>query len=161
MRTATRLNVWYAAAVWIHAAYWAASTLSSPSLARGLRADDGSLWVAPWDTPAQAYAQRGLVADRDDGADPQLIDEPGTRTVMRCLGTTIVTRACHFEDVYYELESKRFVYFGPPGASPELFGRSPVAEDDEPWLRLIRCDSYDYCLRGASSRCLAVLSQDS
>lgn len=58
-------------------------------------------------------------------------------TVMKCLGTTTVTRACHFEDVYYELESKRFVYFGPPGVAPELFGQSHKA--GEPWLRLIRC----------------------
>lgn len=58
------------------------------------------------------------------------------RTIMQCLGTSAVTRACHFENVYYDIKVKRFVYFGTSGATPELFG---AGVPDEPWLRLIRC----------------------
>lgn len=104
--------------------------------------------------PEQLEQRRIKVPESDDLSESQVqplqaaVELPGhgtsaaiapspRTTVMKCLGTTTVTRACHFEDVYYELDSKRFVYFGPPGAAPELFGQSHRA--GEPWLRLIRC----------------------
>eukprot|EP00892_Ulva_mutabilis_P012457 jgi/Ulvmu1/9584/UM054_0014.1 len=58
------------------------------------------------------------------------------RTIMQCLGTEALTRACHFENVYYAISSKRFAYFGPDGSASELFGKDD--QPGEPWLRLIR-----------------------
>lgn len=57
-------------------------------------------------------------------------------TMMRCLGTTTTTRACHFQDLYYDIGSGHFVYYGPAGSTPNLFGVAPAP--NEPWLRLIR-----------------------
>lgn len=57
-------------------------------------------------------------------------------TSMRCLGTTTTTRACHFQDLYYDVGSGHFIYYGPAGSTPKLFGVVPAPND--PWLRLIR-----------------------
>eukprot|EP00892_Ulva_mutabilis_P006238 jgi/Ulvmu1/3987/UM183_0006.1 len=57
------------------------------------------------------------------------------RTIMQCLGTMTLTRACHFENVYYNISGKRFIYFGPDGAASELYGE---VKPGDPWLRLVR-----------------------
>lgn len=56
---------------------------------------------------------------------------------MQCLGTQTLTRACHFENVYYDLSSSRFVHYGIDGATPDIFGDDYKPED--PWLRMTRC----------------------
>lgn len=58
------------------------------------------------------------------------------RTIMQCLGTQTLTRACHFENVYYDLSSSRFVHYGIHGATPDVFGDDHQPGD--PWLHLIR-----------------------
>lgn len=58
------------------------------------------------------------------------------RTLMQCLGTQTMTRACHFENVYYDLNTSRFVHYGVAGATPGMFGDDYRPED--PWLRLVR-----------------------
>lgn len=60
------------------------------------------------------------------------------RTYMKCLGTTTSTRACHLQDVYYDLRSGHFLYYGPAGAAPGQFGRGEEHPRGDPWLRLIR-----------------------
>ena len=59
------------------------------------------------------------------------------RTYMKCLGTTTTTRACHLQNVYYSIDSGHFLYYGPEGVTPEVFGQAHPRSD--PWLRLIRC----------------------
>lgn len=59
------------------------------------------------------------------------------RTTMQCLGTQTLTRACHFENVYYDLKTTRFVHFGTADAEPHAFGDDIDFKD--PWLRLTRC----------------------
>eukprot|EP00892_Ulva_mutabilis_P012455 jgi/Ulvmu1/9582/UM054_0012.1 len=73
--------------------------------------------------------------DSDAAADSTDAESAPQRTIMQCLGTEALTRACHFENVYYAISSKRFVYFGPDGSASELFGKG---KPGEPWLRLIR-----------------------
>eukprot|EP00892_Ulva_mutabilis_P012438 jgi/Ulvmu1/9567/UM053_0056.1 len=58
------------------------------------------------------------------------------RTLMQCLGTQTLTRACHFEHLYYDLNSTRFLFYGIEGATPDIFGDSLSPGD--PWLRLVR-----------------------
>lgn len=58
------------------------------------------------------------------------------RTYMQCLGTQTMTRACHFQNVYYELKTSRFVHYGVAGARPSVFG--DAHRQNEPWLRLVR-----------------------
>ena len=65
-------------------------------------------------------------------------------TAMRCIGTTTTTRACHFQNIYYELSSERFVYFGPTDAAWEHYGHQP--DPDSPWMRLVRCVSQHHSL---------------
>lgn len=64
------------------------------------------------------------------------------RTIMQCLGTVTLTRACHFENVYYDLSSERFVHYGIAGARQEVFGDDNPETSDNPWLRLIRYAKY-------------------
>lgn len=59
------------------------------------------------------------------------------RTIMQCLGTETLTRACHFENIYYDLNTSRFVHYGMAAAVPDAFGDNINSED--PWLRLARC----------------------
>lgn len=74
----------------------------------------------------------------DGGVSHQLDVEAGARrTRMQCLGSQTLTRACHFEDVYYDLRSSRFVHYGIEGATPDVFGDDQ--KRGEPWLRLVRC----------------------
>lgn len=77
------------------------------------------------------------------------------RTIMQCLGTETLTRACHFENVYYELSTERFVHFGIAGARQEVFGDdTPIASmPDDPWLRLIKCARRIYT-------CISIVSRD-
>lgn len=94
-----------------------------------------------------AVVSRGLSASADSGqATASVARDDGNvaaaaggakRTVMQCLGTQTLTRACHFENVYYDLNSTRFVHFGVEGATAEVFGDD--LKPDEAWLRLIRC----------------------
>ena len=119
---------------------------------RLLHADTGALAPGPWPTGVDlevpddnmfpvatplefhAYDDTSAIASAE-----ALVPQ---RTIMQCLGTTTVTRACHFENVYYNISGKRFVYFGPAGATSEQFGEN---RDGEPWLRLIGCAStYTY-----------------
>jgi len=115
---------------------------------RLLHADTGALAPGPWPTGVDlevpddnmfpvatplefhAYDDTSAIASAE-----ALVPQ---RTIMQCLGTTTLTRACHFENVYYNISGNRFVYFGPDGATPDLFGRGLAGE---PWLRLIRCAS--------------------
>lgn len=64
-------------------------------------------------------------------------DAAPVRTYMKCLGTTTTTRACHLQNVYYSIDSGHFLYYGPEGVTPEVFGQAHPRSD--PWLRLIRC----------------------
>eukprot|EP00892_Ulva_mutabilis_P002582 jgi/Ulvmu1/12324/UM089_0008.1 len=75
-------------------------------------------------------SQSGDVAFESDEVPPA-----PRRTIMHCLGTTTLTRACHFENVYYEIGKKRFAYYGPEGSTPDQFGD---INPKEPWLRLVR-----------------------
>ena len=88
-----------------------------------------------------AFARSLSVSDTDSGQ----MQPPGElavsaagpqRTVMQCLGTQTLTRACHFENVYYDLNSSRFVHYGIDGATADVFGDDQRPGD--PWLRLIR-----------------------
>lgn len=146
----------------------AALWLTVPVLARTLRAEDVEisgdwqrLWRPLWTSTSDGASaasravqastdeqppwagrpgQAGSAADDDNGAEGEVDDRPA-RTYMRCLGTTTATRACHFQDVYYDINSKHFIYYGPEGAEAEVFGQ-PVKAGD-PWLRLIRCALID------------------
>ena len=100
--------------------------------------------------------------EREDGESSNQLDvEAGARrTRMQCLGSQTLTRACHFEDVYYDLRSSRFVHYGIEGATPDVFGDDQ--KRGEPWLRLVRCVRASACLRAcrrnsASLPVLAVL----
>eukprot|EP00892_Ulva_mutabilis_P006234 jgi/Ulvmu1/3983/UM183_0002.1 len=75
-----------------------------------------------------------LQAGAADGADPGGAESAPRRTIMHCLGTTTLTRACHYENVYYDIGSRRFAYFGPEGSTSDLFGE---IKPEEPWLRLV------------------------
>lgn len=59
------------------------------------------------------------------------------RTFMQCLGSQLLTRACHFQDIYYDLNSTRFVYYGTADSGADVFGDQPLPNDA--WLRLTRC----------------------
>eukprot|EP00892_Ulva_mutabilis_P006235 jgi/Ulvmu1/3984/UM183_0003.1 len=99
--------------------------------ARGLQSNDGR-----WQPGGTALALRAY--DSASAADHESATTEATlqRTVMRCVGTTTLTRACLFENVYYDLTRRRFIYFGPEGSTAEQFGEP--AKPNEPWLRLIR-----------------------
>ena len=68
------------------------------------------------------------------------------RTVMQCLGTQTLTRACHFDNIYYDIKDQQFVFYGVEGASPEVFSDSKRPE--QPWLRLVRFASKLVCMIG-------------
>lgn len=59
------------------------------------------------------------------------------RTVMQCLGSETLTRACHFQNIFFDLQSRRFQYYGAEGTSAEFFGDN---KPGYPWLRLSRCE---------------------
>lgn len=127
-----------------------------PVLARELSRDSG-LWRPPDtsnpDADATTIASRIVQAsaDEEEPSSPvRTLDSPAargnaasggqrprvTQTYMKCLGTTTTTRSCHFQNVYYDLDSKHFIYYGPEGSTPELFGAAVKRTD--PWLRFIR-----------------------
>eukprot|EP00892_Ulva_mutabilis_P002583 jgi/Ulvmu1/12325/UM089_0009.1 len=97
--------------------------------ARGLQSNDGR-----WKPGGTALALRAYDSASDAESTPT--EAALQRTAMRCVGTTTLTRACHFENVYYDLKKRRFIYFGPEGSTSEQFGEP--ARPKEPWLRLVR-----------------------
>ena len=103
-----------------------ASTRLAPALGRDIR-------DYRWQPSSTSLT---LHAYNDRSEDAEVAGTVPQRTIMQCLGTTTLTRACHFENVYYNISGGRFVYFGPEGATPELFGQGLAGE---PWLRLVRC----------------------
>eukprot|EP00892_Ulva_mutabilis_P012436 jgi/Ulvmu1/9565/UM053_0054.1 len=82
-----------------------------------------------FDRAGEARPDRASISESSPEAEQQ-------RTIMQCLGTDTLTRACHFEHVYYDLVSTRFVFYGAQGATPDVFGDPP--SPGNPWLRLIR-----------------------
>lgn len=80
--------------------------------------------------------------DLDTGLAGASAEGPGAayaaqnRTFMQCLGTQTMTRACHFQNVYYDLQTSRFVHYGIASAKASTFGDD--IESNEPWLRLVR-----------------------
>ena len=119
--------------IWVQAAAFLA--LTSVTCALRTRAHGREILDSRWQPSASALT---LHAHGDKYEDVDAEAMPPRRTIMQCLGTTALTRACHFENVYYNISGNRFVYFGPDGATPDLFGRGLAGE---PWLRLIRCAS--------------------
>lgn len=112
--------------------------ITAATTARGTPALGRELRDRRWQPPATILAMHAFSDQFEDvqAADPGEDGAVPKRTFMRCLGTTALTRACHFENVYYNISGNRFVYFGPEGATPDLFGQGVPGE---PWLRLIRC----------------------
>lgn len=104
-------------------------------------------WLLLLHTGLQVAAGRGVSVVAEDAIDlrldlssqaRELTQRPAPqRTIVQCLGTETLTRACHFENVYYELKSSRFVHVGVAGATADVFGDDTQSGD--PWLRLIRC----------------------
>ena len=93
--------------------------------------------------PMEPAAERRARSGASEGAGrviaslAQTASAEPQRTVMQCLGSETLTRACHFQDVFYDLDSARFLHYGAAGASADFFG------DDKPgypWLRLSRCE---------------------
>lgn len=70
------------------------------------------------------------------------------RTFMQCLGTQTLTRACHFDNLYYDIKEQEFVFFGVEGASSEVFSDSKHPDLEQPWLRLVRSASKAVCMNG-------------
>ena len=130
-------SVWRAALPWLVASLLL-GTASSVRSTRELRArQDVAEPDNRWQPSAAALALALHSYTGRDVSENLAVDATGPqRTIMQCLGTTTLTRACHFENVYYNISGKRFVYFGPEGANSELFGQDV---DGEPWLRLIGC----------------------
>eukprot|EP00892_Ulva_mutabilis_P012437 jgi/Ulvmu1/9566/UM053_0055.1 len=120
-RRSTRLRLYSKLCVAIAACIWLSM------IAAGARASRHTL-DARWQPPETARRDEAATATESS---PWL-----SRTVMQCLGGRLVTRACHFENIYYEVRSKRFVYFGPDGATSLAFGELP--KPGEPWLKLVR-----------------------
>eukprot|EP00892_Ulva_mutabilis_P006239 jgi/Ulvmu1/3988/UM183_0007.1 len=116
--------MWCAVSLWL-----GLSSVLGVSLAREFQ-DPEKRWQPSVTTPLALRWHADAAESAGGQAEAAL-----QRTVMHCLGTRTLTRACHFENVYYEIREHRFVYFGPAGATPELFGE---VKPGEPWLRLMR-----------------------
>ena len=109
-------------------------------LASAHRVGLNTLWRPPDKMPEEPTAT-ALDAAGPATADAGLAtadDVDGNRTLMRCLGVRTITRACHFENIYYDFRKERFVYFGSEGSTSRVFGEP--AKPNQPWLKLIRCD---------------------